>query len=287
MLALNQLENLITTTPIPVGPWSITVVNFVKTNAAGFFNVISAALGFLLDNTQNLLLAIPAPILLAIFVAGIWLTRRSWKLAIGVGIALLFVMNQGYWNDTVLTLALILYTVIFCMLIGVPIGIATAHHPLLYKTLRPVLDLMQTLPTFVYLIPTLVLFGLGNVPGLISTIVFVLPTPIRLTYLGISSVPRPLIEAGEAFGATKWQLLYKIELRSAFPMILAGFTQVIMLSLSMVVITALVGAGGLGEPVVDAMETVQIGQGFTSGLAIVILAIILDRVFRPSESKAK
>ena len=175
--------------------------------------------------------------------------------------------------------------VFFCMLIGVPIGIAAAHRPWLYRILHPALDLMQTLPTFVYLIPTLVLFGLGTVPGLISTIVFVLPTPIRLTYLGISSVPRPLIEAGQAFGATKTQLLLKVELRAARPMILAGLTQVIMLSLSMVVITALVGAGGLGEPVVDAMETVQIGEGFTSGLAIVILAIILDRVFRPSEDK--
>lgn len=284
---MNGLENLITGTPIPVGQWSVLIINFIKTNAAGFFNIISAGLGFLLDNTQALLLAVPAPLLLAIFVVGIWITRRSWKLALGVGVALLFVMNQGYWSDTILTLALILYTVIFCMLLGVPIGIAVAHRPWLYRTLQPVLDLMQTLPTFVYLIPTLVLFGLGNVPGLISTIVFVLPTPIRLTYLGVSSVPRPLIEAGEAFGSTKWQMLYKIELRAAFPMILTGFTQVIMLSLSMVVITALVGAGGLGEPVVDAMETVQIGEGFTSGLAIVILAIILDRVFRPSESKTK
>lgn len=280
---MGALANLVTAHQIPVGAWALWYVNFIKTNAAGFFNVISVSLGFLLDNTSDLLQAIPAPLLIAIFVGAIWFIRKSWKLALFVCLALLFVMNQGYWNDTVLTLALILYTTFFCMLLGVPIGVAAAHRPWLYRILHPILDLMQTLPTFVYLIPTLVLFGLGTVPGLISTIVFVLPTPIRMTYLGITTVPRPLIEAGQAFGATNTQLLFKVELRAALPMILAGFTQVIMLSLSMVVITALVGAGGLGEPVVDAMETVQIGEGFTSGLAIVILAIILDRVFRPSE----
>ena len=156
----------------------------------------------------------------------------------------------------------------------------------MYRFVQPVLDLMQTLPTFVYLIPTLVLFGLGNVPGLISTIVFVVPTPVRLTYVGISNVPKELIEAGQAFGATPTELLWKVEIPAALPTSLAGLTQVIMLSLSMVVIAALVGAGGLGEPVVEAMETVQIGKGFTSGLAIVVVAIILDRVFRPGKAAA-
>jgi ABC-type proline/glycine betaine transport system permease subunit len=139
---------------------------------------------------------------------------------------------------------------------------------------------MQTLPTFVYLIPTLVLFGLGVVPALISTVIFALPAPIRLTQLGISRVPRPLIEAGNAFGATRWQLLYKVELPSAAPLILAGITQCIMLSLSMVVIAALVGAGGLGVPVVRALATVQVGMGLEAGLAIVLLAVILDRITR-------
>jgi ABC-type proline/glycine betaine transport system permease subunit len=144
---------------------------------------------------------------------------------------------------------------------------------------------MQTLPTFVYLIPTLVLFGLGVVPGLISTIIFALPAPVRLTHLGVSSVPKPLLEAGEAFGATKTQLLFKIELPAAAPTILAGVTQCIMLSLSMVVIAALVGAGGLGVPVVRALNTVQVGMGFEAGFAIVLLAIILDRVTRPRGSR--
>jgi ABC-type proline/glycine betaine transport system permease subunit len=165
--------------------------------------------------------------------------------------------------------------------IGVPIGIAAAHRPRLFAALRPALDLMQTLPTFVYLIPTLVLFGLGPVPGLISTVVFAVPAPIRLTYEGVSAVPSALKEAAQAFGATRWQLLFKVELPSASPLILAGISQCIMLSLSMVVIAGLVGAGGLGVPVVRALNSVQIGTGFEAGFVIVLLAILLDRVCRP------
>jgi glycine betaine/proline transport system permease protein len=162
----------------------------------------------------------------------------------------------------------------------VPIGIAAAHRPWLYALLRPILDLMQTIPTFVYLIPTLILFGLGVVPGLISTVIFAIPAPIRLTHLGISSVPKPLIEAGEAFGATPRQQLWKVELPHALPTIMAGLTHCIMLSLSMVVIAALVGAGGLGKPVVRALNTVNIAQGFEAGLSIVLVAILLDRLCR-------
>lgn len=191
---------------------------------------------------------------------------------------LLLVVNLGYWQATVETLALVLFATFFCMLIGVPLGIAAAHRPWLYTAIRPVLDLMQTIPTFVYLIPTLILFGLGVVPGLISTIIFALPAPVRLTQLGIASVPRQLVEAGEAFGASRSQLLWKVELPHALPTIMAGLTQCIMLSLSMVVIAALVGAAGLGQPVVRALNTVNIAMGFEAGLAIVILAILLDRV---------
>jgi ABC-type proline/glycine betaine transport system permease subunit len=189
-------------------------------------------------------------------------------------------MNQGYWQVTLETLSLVLVATLIASGLGVPLGIAPAHRPALAAALRPVLDLMQTLPTFVYLIPTLVLFGLGVVPALISTVIFALPAPIRLTQLGISQVPRALMEAGEAFGATRWQLLCKIELPSAAPLILAGITQCIMLSLSMVVIAALVGAGGLGVPVVRALATVQMGMGLEAGLAIVLLAVILDRITR-------
>ena len=214
---------------------------------------------------------------------GTWALRRSIPLALFVAAALLFIMNQGYWAATLETLTLVLVAAFLSTAIGVPLGIAAARQPRLYAVMRPVLDLMQTLPTFVYLTPTLVLFGLGVVPGLISTVIFALPAPIRLTHLGISSVPKPLLEAGEAFGATRLQLLIKVELPSAKPTIIAGITQCIMLSLSMVVIAALVGAGGLGVPVVRALNTVQIGMGFEAGLAIVLLAIILDRITRSSD----
>ena len=174
----------------------------------------------------------------------------------------------------------------FAMLIGIPLGIAAAHNPRLFAGMRPVLDLMQTIPTFVYLIPTLVLFGLGVVPGLISTVIFAIPAPIRLTHLGITSVPRHLLDVGEAFGATRRQLLFKVELPHALPTIMAGITQCIMLSLSMVVIAALVGADGLGKPVVRALNSVNIAMGFEAGLAIVILAIILGRVFKRSRGNS-
>jgi choline ABC transporter permease protein len=224
--------------------------------------------------------AIPPLAFVALATVLTWFLRRSIGLTVFVPLALLFIINQGYWAATVETLALVVFAAAISTLIGVPIGIWAGHRPRAYEYLRSVLDLMQTLPTFVYLIPTLVIFGLGVVPGLISTIIFSLPAPIRLTQLGIASVPRPLIEAGEAFGATKRQLLLKVELPAAAGSIFAGITQCIMLSLSMVVIAALVGAGGLGVPVVRALNTVQVGMGFEAGFAIVLLAIILDRVTR-------
>jgi len=286
MKVLTLAEHWITHHSIPVDVWSVALINFIKNNFQGFFNVLSGVLGFLLGTTTDVLKAVPALILIVIFSVLTYLFKKSWSLALLVFVALLFVLNQGYWEPTLETISLIIYATVACMVIGVPIGIAAAHRPTLYRIIRPVLDLMQTLPTFVYLIPTLVLFGLGNVPGLISTVVFVVPTPVRLTYVGISNVPRQLIEAGLAFGASPRELLWKVEIPAAMPTILAGLTQVIMLSLSMVVIAALVGAGGLGEPVVEAMETVQIGSGFTSGLAIVVVAVLLDRVFRPAKESS-
>jgi len=197
-----------------------------------------------------------------------------------VAAALLFIVSLGYWQLTLETLSLVAVSAIIAVGIGVPLGIAAAHRPSLYRAMRPVLDLMQTLPTFVYLIPTLMLFGLGAVPAVIATVLFAVPASIHLTQLGISAVPRAMLEAGQAFGATPWQLLWKVEIPSAAPQILAAVTQTIMLSLSMVVICALVGAGGLGVPVVRALNTVQVGMGFEAGFAIVLLAIILDRMTR-------
>ncbi len=195
-------------------------------------------------------------------------------------LGLLFVINQGYWEEVTESLTLVLSACVVCMAVGVPVGIAAAHRPRLHAWLRPVLDLMQTLPTFVYLIPAIVFFGIGMVPGLIATVIFVLPAPIRLTQLGVASTPATLREAAQAFGATPRQTLWKIELPHALPQIMAGLNQTIMLSLSMVVIAALVGADGLGVPVVRALNQVNTALGFESGLVIVVVAIVLDRTLR-------
>ena len=274
-------EAWITAHKIPLGPAVESAIDLIKANGKGFFAGISTVIQGSVDGANAMLAAIPGLVLILAVAAGAWLLHRSIPLALFIIAALLFIMNQGYWVATLETLSLVIVSALVSTLIGVPIGIAAAHRPRLYAALRPVLDLMQTLPTFVYLIPTLVLFGLGVVPGLISTVIFAVPAPIRLTHLGISSVPRTLLEAGDAFGATPMQRLWKIELPSARPTILAGITQCIMLSLSMVVIAALVGAGGLGVPVVRALNSVQVDIGFEAGIAIVLLAIILDRISRP------
>jgi glycine betaine/proline transport system substrate-binding protein len=279
--AARGFEPWVTTHKIPLGRAVATAIDYLKSHGKAFFAGTSTVIGGSVNAVNALLSGTPAWLLILLVAALAWLLHRSIGLAVFIVAALLFIMNQGYWAATLETLSLVFVSALFATLLGVPLGIAAAHRPRLYDALRPVLDLMQTLPTFVYLIPTLVLFGLGVVPGLISTVIFALPAPIRLTHLGISSVPRPLLEAGDAFGATPMQRLWKIELPSAMPTILAGVTQCIMLSLSMVVIAALVGAGGLGVPVVRALNSVQIDVGFEAGIAIVLLAIILDRVSRP------
>ena len=268
---------------LPVGPAVTFAIAKVKQHMTPLFDGIAFVTGGLVNGLTTALAWIPAPVLILAIGALAYVIRRSIPLTIFVVAALLFIVNQGYWAETVETLSLVLVAALVSTILGVPIGIAAAHRPWLNDALRPVLDLMQTLPTFVYLIPTLVLFGLGVVPGLISTVIFAMPAPIRLTQMGIVSAPKALIEAGQAFGATKSQLLWKVELPAARMAIIAGVTQCIMLCLSMVVIAALVGAGGLGVPVVRALNTVNVGMGFEAGFAIVLLAIILDRVTRPAE----
>jgi len=274
------MEAWLTGHRLPIGKTIGTLVEFLEDNASGVFDAISDSLGFLIDGTTDLLESVPALVLVALITVLAHLLQRRWPLTVFTALSLLLVINLGLRGETAQTLVLVLYATLFCMLIGVPLGIAAAHRPRLNAALRPVLDLMQTIPTFVYLIPTLILFGLGVVPGLISTIVFALAAPVRLTSLGIAEVPSHLVEAGDAFGCTGWQKLMRIELPHAMPTILAGLTQCIMLSLSMVVIAALVGADGLGKPVVRALNTVNIEKGFEAGLAIVIVAILLDRLCR-------
>ena len=268
---------------LPVGDAATRGVDYLKGHAQAGFALVSSGMERTVRLAERGLRTIPAPLLIAIAAAVAWVRRRSIRLAVFVPAALLFIMNQGYWDATIETLTLVLVAAALATVAGVPIGILLARRPTLDAWVRPVLDLMQTLPTFVYMTPTLVLFGLGVVPGLVATVIFALPAPIRFTQLGIASVPRPLVDAGLAFGATRWQLLWKVELPSATTTIMAGITQCIMLSLSMVVIAALVGAGGLGVPIVRALNTVQVGTGIEAGLAIVLVAIILDRLARPRD----
>ncbi|MVA56186.1 choline ABC transporter permease subunit [Agrobacterium vitis] len=265
---------------IPIGPTAKVVVDWLTANGAWFFDWLSHLISSSIDGVL-FVLQYPHPLVTALAISLIaWLLRRSILVAIFTFLGLALIINQGYFKETTETLALVLASTAVCMVIGVPLGILAARRTWIYALMRPVLDLMQTIPTFVYLIPALILFGLGMVPGLIATVIFAVPSPIRLTRLGIVSTPSSLVEAAVAFGATPTQVLRKVELPYALPQIMAGLTQTIMLSLSMVVIAALVGAAGLGVPVVRALNTVNIARGFEAGLCIVILAIILDRMFR-------
>lgn len=273
----------LTDNKIPIGKGAKAFVGWLTDNAAWFFDGISYALAAMIDGILWVLQA-PHPLFVVVAVTALaWFVRRNISFPLFVLASLLLIINQGYWEETTETLALVIGASVVCMAVGVPVGVAAAHRPKLYAALRPILDLMQTIPTFVYLIPALILFGLGMVPGLIATVIFAIPAPIRLTQLGVSSTPVQLLEAGQAFGATKSQLLWKVELPYALPQIMAGLTQTIMLSLSMVVIAALVGADGLGVPTLRALNTVNIAKGFEVGVAIVLIAIVLDRFFRSGE----
>ncbi|WP_299474805.1 choline ABC transporter permease subunit [uncultured Roseibium sp.] len=273
----------LTENKLPIGPWAKAFFDWLTDNAAWVFDGIAIFLETLIDGILWLLQTPPPLIIVVLAVALGYAVHRKIAFAAFVAIALLLILNQGYWEETTETLALVLAAAVVCMVVGVPVGVLGAHNPRFYAVMRPVLDLMQTIPTFVYLIPALILFGLGMVPGLIATVIFAIPAPIRLTQLGVSSTPKALLEAGEAFGATKSQLLWKVELPYALPQIMAGLTQTIMLSLSMVVIAALVGADGLGVPTLRALNTVNIAQGFEVGVCIVLIAIVLDRFFRKEE----
>ncbi|KAA6204336.1 MAG: ABC transporter permease subunit [Candidatus Tokpelaia sp.] len=222
----------------------------------------------------------PAFVFIALLAVLAWFMQERGTIIVLTVAGFLFVVNQGYWRDTMETLTILFWSCIICLGLGVPLGIISAHHPRFYRLIQPVLDLMQTLPAFVYLIPALFFFRIGMVPGLLATCVFVLPTPIRLTQAGIASTPKILLEAAQAFGANKHKLLWKVELPHALPEIRASMTQTIMLSLSMVVITATVGGNGLGVKVYRALQTGNVALGFEAGCVIVVVAIVLDRVFR-------
>jgi glycine betaine/proline transport system permease protein len=282
---MESLEQLITQHKIEIGKAAKVLVDWLTTNFEWLFDGITYGLRVPIEGTVDILLGVPSLVFILVCAAIAFLLQRSWKLVAFVVLGLLLILNLGLWKDMVETVVLILYATFVSLAIGIPIGIVSSRRPWLYRFLSPILDMMQTIPTFVYLVPTLILFGLGLVPGIIATVIFAVPAPIRLTYLGISQVPTALVEAGESFGCTRWQLLWRVKLPAALPTIMAGVNQCIMLSLSMVVIAALVGAGGLGRPVVRSLGQANVPLGVESGLAIVIVAIILDRLLKQRAAK--
>jgi glycine betaine/proline transport system permease protein len=277
---MDQLQALITDHKIPIGLWSKAIIEWLTDNFEWLFDAVSLFMKTVIDGTSDGLLYLPPLLLLVLITALAHLIQRNWKITLFVFLGLLFILNLGLWKEMVETLVLVVYATVVSLLIGIPIGILAARRPAVWHAISPILDMMQTLPTFVYLVPMLALFGLGTVPGIFATVIFAVAAPIRLTYLGISQVPVALVEAGEAFGSTRSQLLFKVKLPAALPTIMAGVTQCIMLCLSMVVIASMVGAGGLGAPTVRALATNNIALGAEAGLAIVILAIALDRVMK-------
>jgi len=262
---------------IPLAIWTDNAIEYLQTNYRDTTQAISDFMGIAIKGLQELLIIIPPSLLIIIIALIAWRIANK-KTAIFSVIGLLFIENIGLWNVTMQTLAMVLAAVIMCIIIGVPIGILSAKNETAHRIIAPILDFMQTLPAFVYLLPAIPFFGLGVVPAVITTLIFAMPPIIRLTDLGLKQVPLELLELGHSFGATFFQMLFKIEMPLAKPVILAGINQCIMLSLSMVVIAAMIGAKGLGGVVWTAIQTLNMGMGFEAGIAIVILAMILDRI---------
>lgn len=262
---------------VPLGDWVEAFVDLLKEYLSWLFKAISSGIETLTDGLVAILSFGP-PYLLIIVISILAFFIVNWRLALFTFIGLGLIENLGYWSETIDTLALILISVFFSILIGVPIGIWMSQKRIVQTIVTPILDFMQTMPAFVYLIPSVVFFSLGVVPGVIATIVFSMPPTVRLTNLGIRQINKELIEASNSFGATTGQQLLKVQLPLATPTIMAGINQTIMLSLSMVVIASLVGAPGLGTIVYRSITQVNIGMGFESGLALVILAMVLDRL---------
>ena len=267
---------------IPLADWTNTAVLWITETFDWFFgpleDIIVAAVGTL----ETVFTTLPALLMVALL-AAIAFLLAGWRVGLFTLVGLVFVISLDLWIPAMETLALVLVAAAIALAIGIPIGIVAAKSQGVETVMRPVLDIAQTMPAFVYLVPIVALLGIDEPPALIATVIFAMPPAVRLTMLGIQQVPKETVEAAHAFGATPWQTLFKVELPLSLRSIMAGVNQVIMLSLSMVVIAALVGAGGLGEPVVTGLGALDTGGAFVGGVGIVILAIILDRVTRGME----
>ena len=276
MLAFLQSELIPT---IPLAEWTETAVDWITDNFDGAFDILDSAIDLVVGSLEYVLLAAPALLMVAIL-GVIALLLAGWRVALFTVLGLVFVISLDLWEASMQTLALVLAATVVALAIGIPIGIIAAKVGAVEAAARPILDIAQTMPAFVYLVPTVVLLGIGAGPALIATVVFAMPPAVRLTMLGIQQVPKDTVEAAHAFGATPWQTLFKVELPLSLKTIMAGVNQVIMLSLSMVVIAGLAGAGGLGEPVVAGLSQLDVGVSFVGGVGIVVIAIMLDRITR-------
>jgi len=271
---------------IPLDVWVSQFVEWLVDNYRDFFQAIKWPVEQTLNGFDAGLNALPAFVVIAVLAIAAW--RFSGKgLAIFTIVSMTIIGLLGLWEDTMTTLAMVLSSVLFCALAGIPLGIWSGRSDAFETAIRPVLDAMQTTPAFVYLVPIVMLFSVGNVAGVLATIIFALPPIIRLTSLGIRQVHPELVEAAQAFGATNWQVLIRVQVPLAMPTILAGLNQTIMMALSMVVIAALIGAGGLGSPVILGLNTLDIGRAVIGGLSIVLMAIVLDRVTQSMAQQKK
>lgn len=263
-----------------IGPWFEALVNWMKRSFDGFFAAVSTSLDGGIEGFEQVLAIPPPPVMILLLAALAWWAcgPRKWGLALFTLLGFTLVWAMELWGHTIETLALVLAATLLALAVGVPLGIVCGRSARAERMVRPALDFMQTMPAFVYLIPAVLFFSLGKVPGAVATVIFAMPPSVRLTALGLRQVPGELLEAADAFGATSWQQLAKVQMPMALPSILAGVNQTIMLALSMVVIAAMIGAGGLGGVVLRGITQMKIGQGFEGGLAIVVLAMYLDRV---------
>ncbi len=262
---------------IPLRDWVEAFVDFLQTYLGAFFDGFADVTETIIDALLAVLQGSPSIVVIVVLsLLAFWLA--GWRTGLFALLGLFLVENIGLWTPFLQTLALVLTAQILIMIVGIPLGILSASSDTAEKIMRPILDFMQTMPAFVYLVPAVIFFGIGLVPGVVATLVFALPPLIRLVNLGIRQVPSDLVEAAEAFGSTGWQKLVKVQFPVALPTIMAGINQSIMLNLSMVVIAGMIGARGLGAEVLRGIQRINVGQGFEAGLAVVILAIVLDRI---------
>jgi glycine betaine/proline transport system permease protein len=271
---------------LPIGDLIEKFIEYTTEHFSDFTRAVSAITENILEHIVSGML-FPHPIIFIILITALVFKVSGRRIAIGSALGLLLIVNLGLWEATMTTVALVLSATFVSVAIGVPLGITAALYKPFNRMLMPLLDFMQTMPAFVYLIPAIPFFGLGPVSAIFTTVIFAMPPSIRLTYLGIKQVPSELIEAADAFGSSAWQKLFKLQIPLAKPTIMAGINQTIMLALSMVVIAAMIGAGGLGGEVWRAIQRLWMGKGFEAGIAVVIIAMILDRVTQSTAIKKK